>query len=189
MNKELPYPGQREKTIIAAQLDSALTNVFKVIKKCPAGFPQLLLLKPFTGELISPTIFWLSCPRMRKEIGRLEDQGLLKELTDKYQQDLKFAKKLQQSHKEYAALRRQLLSKEDKSKAREISANLLKTLLYSGVGGIKDKAGLKCLHTHFAHYYADYDNPVGAEVSKRLIISQDCNLCQKYLSGEENNNQ
>ena len=185
---EINQPGRREEKVIAAQLDSEIVRVLRVVKRCPAGFPQLLLLKPISPELISPTVFWLSCPVLRERISRLEDRGLLEELTARYQNNQDFACRLARAHQAYAALRRNLLSAGDREKAAEISQDLLDTLLNSGVGGIKDRGGLKCLHAHFAHYFAGYVNPAGSEVAARLSNPYLCRYCKKYsrnLSAKE----
>ncbi len=177
---EINQPGPEEEKIIAAQLDSQVLKIIKIITRCYSGFPQLLLLNPFSSELISPTIFWLSCPVLKEQISRLEDQGLLEELTVYYQNHSGFACQLEKAHQDYARLRRKLLSPADRERAGEISQNLLETLLNSGVGGIKDRGGLKCLHTHFAHFYAGYANPAGAEVAVRLNHPLLCRFCSRY---------
>lgn len=185
---EINQPGPGEEKIIAAQLDSEIIRVLRIVKRCPAGFPQLLLLKPFSPVLISPTIFWLSCPVLRERISRLEDRGLLEELTARYQNQQDFACRLDKAHQAYAALRRKLLSPGDREEAEEISQDLLDTLLNSGVGGIKDRGGLKCLHAHFAHYYAGSANPAGSEVAARLSHLFLCRYCKKFsrkLSAKE----
>ncbi len=185
---EINQPGPGEIKVIAAQLDSKVIRVLRIIKRCPAGFPELLLLKPFSPELISPTIFWLSCPVLRERISRLEDRGLLEELTVRYQNQQDFACRLVNAHQAYAGLRRNLLSPDAREQAAEISQDLLDTLLNSGVGGIKDRGGLKCLHAHFAHYYSGYANPAGAEVAARLKRPFLCRYCKKFsrkLSAKE----
>lgn len=177
---EINLPGPEEIRIIAAQLDSQVLSIIKIVKRCSSGFPQLLLLKPFSPKLISPTIFWLSCPVLKERISRLEDRGLLENLTVRYQNQQDFASRLDRAHQNYARLRRKLLSLDDREKAAEISQDLLDTLLNSGVGGIKDRGGLKCLHTHFAHYFAGYLNPVGAEAAARLSHPYLCRFCSRY---------
>lgn len=177
---EVNQPGAEEERIIAAQLDSQVLGILKIIKRCPSGFPRLLLLKPFSFELISPTIFWLSCPVLKERISRLEDRGLLEELTVRHQNQQDFACRLEKAHQAYAGLRRKLLSPDDRKRAAEISRDLLDTLLNSGVGGIRDRGGLKCLHTHFSHHYAGYVNPAGAEVAARLDHPLLCRFCSRY---------
>ncbi len=170
-----------ERNIIKSQLDSSADNVLAVIKRCSSGFPQILLVHPFYKGEVFPTVFWLSCPKLRKDIFQLEDQGLLEKLTDKEKKSSSFSQKMKKAHDEYSLCRRKLMKNEQWKQAASISEDIVKTLKDSGVGGIRTSSGLKCLHTHYAHYAAGGENPVGRITSDHLEIPWLCRSCYSYI--------
>jgi len=59
------------------------------------------------------------------------------------------------------------------------SLDILNVLENSGVGGIMDKGGLKCLHAHLADYLVNGLNPIGEIVYKFLQWPEECHLCEE----------
>ncbi|MFW5996249.1 MAG: DUF501 domain-containing protein [Halanaerobiaceae bacterium] len=154
---------KRDKNIIKNQLNREPNNVLEVVVYCPRGLPAVVLTAPFgdEGKTINPTIFWLTCPFLIKEISRLEDQGYIRELTERLHLDNDFRDKVEQAHRNYADRRMELIPERSLVLAQKISEDILTVLRESGVGGIRDKGGIKCLHTHYADYLARGDNPIG----------------------------
>jgi hypothetical protein len=85
------------------------------------------------------------------------------------------------AHKSYAKKRLESLDNAQLKNAEMISEDLLKTLKFSGVGGIKDKNGIKCLHTHLADYLAGGNNPVGRIVFSKIHWPQNCKICSERI--------
>lgn len=168
--------------IVEIQLDRKINNFNKTITYCPFGFPAVILVNPFVDDVVAPTIYWLSCPYLTYKVDRLEaESNLINELGERLKKDLKFNKLMQKSHKNYADIRKKLLTKKQLNKAKTISEDLYKTLISSGVGGIKEKEGIKCLHTHLADYLAADLNPVGEIVFDIIDWPENCTICKERI--------
>lgn len=174
-----------ELNIIKGQLEDPAENVIKVIKYCPTNYPMVILVHPFYNDKPFPTIYWLSCPVIKEDIFKLEDAGYIERLKIKKNETKEFRKKLEDAHNRYSKSRIDLLSENELENAKEISEDLFNMLLKSGVAGIREKEGIKCLHGHFADYIITRDNPVGREVAKEIDIPSNCNFCRRYLCKEE----
>lgn len=171
---------RQERDVIESQLDNQADNALAVIKRCSAGFPQVLLVHPFYEGMVLPTIFWLSCPELSERIFQLEDQGLLEELTRREREHSSFSQKMNLAHAEYARCRRKLMKEEHWQQAASISEDIVKTLENSGAGGIRTSTGLKCLHTHYAHYVVGGRNPAGRITAERLSPTWLCRRCYRF---------
>jgi uncharacterized protein len=95
-----------------------------------------------------PTLFYLTCPRARSAIGRLEASGLMREMTARLDDDPKLAARYQAAHEDYLARRDAICS--------------LGTTVTAG--GMPRR--VKCLHVLVAHSLAAGAgvNPFGDEV-------------------------
>ncbi|MGM0421005.1 MAG: DUF501 domain-containing protein [Bacillota bacterium] len=173
-----------DRSIVEGQLDSRSDNVLEIIKYCPTGYPMLLLVHPFWNKEPFPTIYWLSCPVLKERVSKLEDQGYLNLFKHKAEEIQIYNRKLAEAHRDYAQKRIELLDQPTLYQAKNISTDLYEMLVDSGVAGIRDKAGLKCLHGHYAHYLADRNNPVGEDVDKMIDIPTNCHQCSQYISKE-----
>lgn len=171
--------------IVAGQLSGSAENVIKVIKYCPTNYPMVILVHPFYNDKPFPTIYWLSCPVIKEDIFKLEDTGYIEELKMKKNKIKDFRKELENAHNRYSKARIDILSKYELENAKEISEDLFNMLLKSGVAGIRDREGIKCLHGHFADYIITENNPVGREVAKKIDIPPNCNFCRRFLCKEE----
>mgnify|MGYP006272223827 FL=1 len=175
-----------DQKIVELQLDRKINNFFETAECCPFGFPAVVTDDPFVENIAAPTIYWLSCPYLSYEVDRLEaDSNLIRDLGQKYQNDHKFRELMKEAHNKYAASRKKMLSAEQLQKARDISEDLYKTLTESGVGGIKDKEGIKCLHTHLADFLVNQFNPVGEIVFNKIDWPENCKICRERIDQYE----
>lgn len=171
-----------EKKIIELQLDRKIKNFLKTAFYCPFDYPAVITVDPFFDKIAAPTIYWLSCPYLSYQVDRLESEtDLITELGKRLKSDLKFKNAMEKAHKKYAVQRQNLLSAEQLAKAKSISIDLYSTLVESGVGGIKDKKGIKCLHTHFADYLVGNNNPVGKIVFSKINWPDNCKICKERI--------
>jgi uncharacterized protein len=94
-----------------------------------------------------PTVFYLTCPRARSAIGRLEASGLMREMTTRLKTDEELAARYRAAHEDYLARRNAI-----ESLGTEVSA-----------GGMPRR--VKCLHVLVAHSLAVGPgvNPLGDE--------------------------
>ncbi len=106
-----------------------------------------------------PTTYWLSCPLAATRIGRLEGAGGVRRMEQKAIADPVFGSALEEAHRSYEEERTSALSEDDGPQPS------------GGVGGAR--AGVKCLHAHYAHSAAGGENPVG-ELVASWIEPLDC---------------
>jgi len=127
---------------------------------------------------IFPTLYWLTCPYLRREIALLEGEGLIAQFEERIQEDPEFAKQVEQNHGDYAARRLSLIPLEVQERMKEEYPDRYQVLAESGVGGIRSPEGVKCLHTHVADYLAQGENVIGAEVLNLLNKPRSCDSGQ-----------
>lgn len=168
--------------IIELQLDRKINNFLETAIYCPFGYPAVITVAPFINNTAAPTIYWLSCPYLNYEVDRLEaESDLISELGDKLKSNREFKASMERAHQRYAEKRLQLLSPERLEKAREISEDLYRMLVESGVGGIREKEGIKCLHTHLADFLVENKNPVGKIVFNKVDWPENCKICRERV--------
>ena len=101
-----------------------------------------------------PTLYWLTCPDTVKAVSRLESLGWIKRLTDEAIVDPDLRIRLRRAHEAYA--------RERGSYAKDAKG----VEAWGGVGG--SKAGVKCLHAHYAYFLSGGPDPIGLWVARRL---------------------
>ncbi|NLJ83846.1 MAG: DUF501 domain-containing protein [Halanaerobiaceae bacterium] len=163
---------------IEYQLGRPADNLLAVAVYCPFQKPAVLLTEPYSEEKgVFPTIYWLSCPYLVKEIARLEARGYVKSYSLLVKEDRDFRERLRTAHKKYAEKRMALLSGEKVEKLKAGSPAIYRVLKDSGVGGINNLEGIKCLHVHVADYLVNKENPIGEKVWDLLDWPEDCHIC------------
>lgn len=154
--------------VIHAQLERSVDNVLGVEKRCFCGFPQVILSYPIRDAKPFPTIHYLTCPHLRKEVAKLEEKGWIKKFEELLSNNTELFGKLQNAHKQVISKRQALLKPED--------SDWSSVLTSVGTGGIRDWKTIKCLHLHLADYLAGIDNPIG-EMVYNLIVEKECADC------------
>lgn len=144
-----------EQHILAAQIGRPLRAESRVLRRCTLGLPVVVEVPPVldTGEPF-PTRYWLVCPLAHRRIARVEAQGGVREAEERALHDPAFADALAAAHRRYARERDALVPESASLKPR------------GGVGGVAK--GVKCLHAHYADFYAGNDNPVGQSLADRV---------------------
>ena len=150
---------------ISWQIGRRPRGVRAVAKRCSFGFPQAIQVMPVIADAPFPTLFWLTCPHLLREVSRLEADGWVGRLEARIASDDALAGEMADAHRRYIALRDGLLTPE----AREqlIAQGWYDALNERGIGGLSDRTRLKCLHLHVAHELGE-SNPVGAIVLQQL---------------------
>jgi hypothetical protein len=99
-----------------------------------------------------PTLYYLTCPKARSAIGRLEASGLMREMTERLANDDDLAARYRAAHLDYLTRRNAI-----DQLGTEVTA-----------GGMPNR--VKCLHVLVAHSLATGPgvNPLGDEVLDRL---------------------
>ena len=131
---------------VREQLGRDPTTRFSVVARCPGGHPLVIRNHPLDAEEKPfPTLFWLTCPDAVRAVAKLESEGWIDRLEER------FAADLPEVHGAYA-----------KERGRELE----EAEAWGGVGGTT--TGVKCLHAHYANHVAGGNDPVGAWVATRI---------------------
>ncbi|SKA11020.1 DUF501 domain-containing protein [Selenihalanaerobacter shriftii] len=176
--------------VIIRQLGREPRGLVKIAKRCKHGYPQILVTYPIYDKEddigIFPTTYWLSCPELIDRISELESEGLIKEIQEKIISDKNKFAELLSVYKDYAQKRIDLLTEDDLQNIKDNFPGRWKVISESGVGGIMEKEGIKCLHTQYADYLINQKNPVG-RVINQLLTERFTNSCTEecncYCSG------
>ncbi len=163
-----------DEKIIEKQLGRKVTNLRRVVKRCRYGYPVVIESFPLKDRKPFPTLYWLTCIFLRKEISKLESMGWIKKFEEKLEKDKNFLERMKKAHEEVRKRRMKILPKEAQ----------WDVLVKSGTGGIRDPRIVKCLHLHTADFLAGVENPIG-EIVMKMLKKTECDpgeiICEKYL--------
>lgn len=158
-------------TTVTEQLGRPPRAAVHLAARCPAGHPAVIVNHPIlvkSGRIAPfPTLYWLSCPELRRIVSRLEMGGLIQQLDDRLADDDELAAALHLDHQRYIQQRWQLLSEEERIQVRD--AGLQNMLLERGIGGLGHWRSVKCLHLHLAHHLADH-NVLGSILAEEFEV-------------------
>jgi hypothetical protein len=144
-----------DELVIEAQLGRPPRSIHGVGHRCPCGNPDVVATEPRLDDGTPfPTTFYLTCPRAASMIGTLEASGLMKEMTDRLEEDPELAAGYAAAHDAYLAYREAI------GEVPEIAG--------VSAGGMPSR--VKCLHVLAGQSLAQGRgvNPLGDEVLDRL---------------------
>jgi hypothetical protein len=119
--------------------------------RAPDGMPVVIRNAPLLDDgTPMPTRYWLVGPDVVRRVSRLEADGGVRRAEAEVD-----PAELAAAHARYAAERDADLPPDDGAPRPS-----------GGVGGTR--AGVKCLHAHYAWYLAGGDDPVGRWIAERL---------------------
>ena len=174
-----PHPRHRvltiaEKKLVAEQIGRLPRSAVAVAARCPAGHPCVITNYPLRSvrgqqgqpDRVAPfpTLYWLTCPQLCRQVAHLERDGLIAKLEAEMAHDDSLRAAVWKDHERYIAQRLALLSAEDHQRVE--SLGLTRDFTWRGIGGIANRAKLKCLHLHLAHHLAT-GNAIGALLVER----------------------
>ena len=141
---------------VREQLGREPTTPFTVVARCSPGHPLTIRNAPVdaAGEPF-PTLFWLTCPDAVKAVSRVESEGAIARLNERFDAEPDFRASVVAAHEEYAAER-----------GRDLDGGAELAKEPGGVGGTR--TGVKCLHAHYANHLAGGDDPIGAWVAEQV---------------------
>ncbi|MGI5120224.1 DUF501 domain-containing protein [Marinactinospora thermotolerans] len=160
---ESPAPDGRftsaDRAAVELQLGRAPRGVRGVAHRCPCGLPDVVRTAPRLEDGTPfPTTYYLTCPRAASAIGRLEADGLMREMTDRLDTDPQLRAAYEKAHESYVADRAAL--------ARADGVEPLPEGMQSA-GGMPTR--VKCLHALVGHELAaPGTNPFGREALDAL---------------------
>jgi hypothetical protein len=150
----------RDQAAVHAQLGRPARSVHDVGHRCPCGLPDVVSTEPrLDNGTPFPTTFYLTCPRASSRIGTLEASGLMREMTQRLEEDPDLAAAYRRAHERYLSARDEI--------AEGCGADVPEIAGVSA-GGMPDR--VKCLHVLAAQSLAQGRgvNPLGDEVLDEL---------------------
>ena len=124
-----------------------------IAHRCPCGLPDVVETAPRLADGTPfPTLYYLTCPRAASAVGRLEASGLMREMTQRLDEDPALRRRYEVAHRDYLRRRDSLEPLPGDPSA----------------GGMPRR--VKCLHVLVAHSLAVGAgvNPFGDEALGRL---------------------
>ena len=138
-------------------------DVLAVARRCRFGFPQAVVSAPLSrGMKPFPTLFWLTCPFLKRRCGELESMQKIAELEKLF---ASMPEDIARYHADYAALRLSLIPDGAKRALEREYPAMFAVLAESGVGGINYSGGCcapKCLHLQTAAWLGMGAHPAAA---------------------------
>ncbi|MFK7789384.1 MAG: DUF501 domain-containing protein [Phycisphaeraceae bacterium] len=131
-------------------------GVVGVAARRPTGEPAVIINLPLLPHVETwqpfPTLYWLVDPNLTKAISDIERKGGVR----KIQQIIADDPALEAEHREdnafYAKARWAVLNDKEKQAAKELGMDHM--LEQSGIGGVANHDGIKCLHAQYAFHLA-----------------------------------
>lgn len=151
-----PSPGpvaDADLAAVEAQLGRPPRGVLGVAHRCPCGNPTVVRTAPRLPDGTPfPTLYYLTCPRLASALGRLEGEGVMREMTERLGADAALAAGHRRAHEAYLAERDAI-----EPLGTQVTA-----------GGMPDR--VKCLHVLGGHALAAGPgvNPLGDEALARV---------------------
>lgn len=141
-----------DERVVAAMLGRTPRGDGTVARRCHLGLPAVVEVPPvLPGGEPFPTLYWLTCPLAVQRVGRVEDVGAIKEMSESMD--------VSGADADYAARR-------DAALAVVAGAVATSPRPSGGVGGAH--GGVKCLHSRYAFWLVGGDDPAGAETARRV---------------------
>ncbi len=140
-------------TAVAAQLGRPPRAMRSVARRCPCGLPVVVQTNPRLEDGTPfPTLYYLTCVRLRSRVGALEASGVMRSMTERLARDPELAAAYQRAHESYLAERDAI-----EPLGTDVSA-----------GGMPRR--VKCLHALVGHALARGPgvNPFGDEILAEL---------------------
>src|SRR6188472_2800475 len=133
----LPVVDGADLDVVARQLGREPRGVLEIVYRCPNGDPGVVMTAPKLPDGTPfPTLYYLTHPALTAAASRLESSGLMRDMTERLQNDPQLAAAYRRAHESYLA-------------ERDAIESLGTT--FSG-GGMPDR--VKCLHVLIAHSLA-----------------------------------
>ena len=139
--------------VVSAQLGRTPRGLRGVAHRCQCGLPDVVETAPRLPDGSPfPTLYYLTCPRAASAIGRLEAEGVMREMSARLKADADLRSRYAGAHRDYVARRDAIESLPGDASA----------------GGMPDR--VKCLHALVAHSLAAGAgvNPLGDEALAML---------------------
>ncbi|SHE59511.1 hypothetical protein SAMN02745164_00756 [Marinitoga hydrogenitolerans DSM 16785] len=165
---DISTPTKKDIEIVEKQINRKPNKIISIPKRCSFGIPQVIESYPIKRDKPFPTLYWLTCPHLIKEVGKLESRGKIKEWENELKNNENLKKEYKNAHLEERKKRNKLLNNEP--------LWVKKRLENIGIGGISNFESIKCFHLQLASYLGGTKNPIGERVWN-ILEKKECENC------------
>lgn len=156
---------------VAQLLGREPKGLYEICRYNIEGQPAIIKVLPIVDKTPFPTLYWLCCPLLKKEISHIEKTGLIKEIEGNlFREKPEMLASLKADHERYQKQRIELI-REANLNLEELDEGKKKVLTESGIAGIMDWNFIKCFHTHYAHHGAD-SNTIGQYLDDNFQLNR-----------------
>lgn len=144
-----------DRAVVERQLGRPPRAMRAIAHRCPCGLPDVVETAPRLPDGTPfPTLYYLTCPRAARAVGRLEASGMMADMTARLGSDPELGAAYRAAHEAYLARRDQIQA--------------VPELAGISAGGMPNR--VKCLHVLVAHALAAGPgaNPLGDEARAAL---------------------
>jgi len=167
------FYSQEDWDIVKQLLGRSPHGLYRVEKYHPVRkHPMVISVVPFVKNAPFPTLYWLTCPILKKEISHIEKDGHIERLEKEYFSGGELLEGLIKDHESYRDERVALFNKTFKNWSL-FPERMQKIIQNTGIGGIADFHHIKCFHLHYAHHLVR-----GTTVGK--VLDQEFNFNNLY---------
>lgn len=173
-----------DREIIRKQLGRTPRGLVEVSARCSYGYPVVIKTNPLIKNSeedfeVFPTLYWLTGPKRKEEVAKIESSGYIEQLEKELNADKQLKEEYRKNEASYLEQQNELLNGEEENFLKRKGAF---GALNRGIGGIKSDEHIKCLHLHLAHQIAE-ENVIGALLQERFSFD-DCPpddvICDKF---------
>lgn len=156
--------------ILKEQLGREPVGAKEILVRDQFGAPRVVRVSPLVDGKPFGSFYWLSCPRLKKAIDRLEANGLIQKIQSEIlDQDEQFYAELKKNHLSYIQDRLRFL--EEDGLTQQVQANMWPSLKERGVGGVQNFRSIRCLHMHYAQHLVS-ENVIGKYLDEHYQLSE-----------------
>ena len=151
------------------------TRQTKDIAENSNAFSEKHLIEPF------PTMYWVTSPKLRILISKLELESFGIKLKEKLESDAESMGLMKRAHEAYGKARKELLSDSDSALIRERKweSAFAET---RGVAGVRNHGAIKCLHAHVAHFLSGESGSNENIVGRWVMEEVENRLCENSIA-------
>ena len=145
-----------DRGVVKAQIGRPPRSPIDVAHRCHLDLPVVITVPPLLDDGTPfPTLYWLTCPLASKRVGRIEAAG-----------GVRIAEQMLADDPDVRAAHDAAMDRYRDDRDARIPEGYRGHRPIGGVGGTR--AGVKCLHAHYADTAAGNTNPIGAWTAEQI---------------------
>jgi hypothetical protein len=153
-----------DREALVRQMGKPPSGVVAIAARCSSGHPCVVTCHPLrhigAGVDPFPTLYWLTCPDLSRQLAHLERDGVMNVIEQELAHDAAMREALEKDHHRYEQTRRQLID-DDVEYEQWFDGR--------GIAGMRNRAAVKCLHAHYAQHLVD-GNTIGKWIDKHYPL-------------------